>query len=214
MFDKISKLVLKLMTDEIMRKFFMMVSITLAFGFGNSNIWACSCLGISNFSEASKYASYIVKGKVIGTGEFDSSETLMGYKYAEFLIESYFKGEMLSDTIKIAMSTGYECYTARFEVGQIYYVNGSLETVYQMKNNFPEKTIDKIIIPSECSIGYLKLEDEEICGKISIGRNKISDWFNIKLGRLKKIKRYDNVLYVECMSMSELENKLMTSYNK
>lgn len=174
-----------------------------------NNSWSCSCSSESTFIDAAKSSKLIIKGKALKQDIIEPSRATMGYNVVQFEIMEILKGESIRDTIKIAESTGYECFGSHFIDGKEYYVQGEILAIHDLNSNNQLITTDQIMIPAECSQSTLMINSNRVCGKISIYPNKLTNWYYKLTGKLEKVKLANRETYIECMSIDKLSKKLV-----
>jgi len=168
--------------------------------------YACSCSGITTFFNSISYSEDVVEGKVLEHKTLESTAFNLGYSVVLFQINKVYNGATTSrDTIMIAESTGYECYSSHFENGKNYFVQGELTRLMEVDlNGYVDSPIE-ILFPASCAESTLLIDTQkkEVCGKISKNTDR---WYSRLLRKLKKKKKE----YRECLDLSKFRKKLLT----
>jgi len=188
-------------------KFCLVISLTL---FVNELAISCSCLRISTFLKTAEYNKFVVKGRVLKHETLNNDNLEMVSNFVFFEVTKSLKGSLLTgDTIRIAESNGFECYSTNFIINENYYVSGEYKMLQIIEDNIRLKNLGEILMPGACSESSLKIRDEGVCGKITIRRRKLTNWYFELIGRLKKTELNGILRYQECLKNSELETKIL-----
>ena len=169
---------------------------------------ACSCSAISSFISSAEYSQNTIQGIVVKHIQIKPSDFNLGYSAVLFQIEKEYKGESQKDTVLIAESTGFECYSSKFQDGKSYFVNGSFSLINEIDSNGYVNIVNEILIPSECAESTIQINEDEVCGKISINPSKFNSWFYRIIGKLKKKESRNHSVYIECMTVESLRKRL------
>lgn len=159
---------------------------------------------MSPFLSTIKKSEVVLKGKVISHNNSNRNIINIPEPYIHLLVTEVFKGESISDTIKVAESTGYECFGAKFIDGEEYYITGHIESKYQTDSNGNYVFSQRLMYPTDCSESNLHIDQGKVTGNITLFLTKYNAWFYRLIGRLKK----GQSKLLETMETFKLERKI------
>jgi len=67
--------------------------------------------------------------------------------------------------------------TITSHVATACFVNGSFSLINEIDSNGYVNIVNEILIPSECAESTIQINEDEVCGKISINPSKFNSWF-------------------------------------